>query len=78
MIFLSPSEEKNLAPTRTRKITEMNPEEMELAYVAPWEKAAFAASSARLVVRVCGFQWRRPGSRKKEDRGQKSKPSMDG
>ena len=51
MIFLSPSQEKNLYGLGSYK------DEMELAYVAPWEKTAIAASSAG----TCGAGTRRVG-----------------
>jgi hypothetical protein len=50
MISLSPSQEKDLyglgSDGDDDDLAEMNPDEMELAYVAPWEKTAIAASSA--------------------------------
>ena len=50
MIFLSPSQEKNLYGLDSVEyeddLTEMNPEEMELAYAVPGEKNAIAVSSA--------------------------------
>jgi len=49
MISLSPSQEKNLYGLGLDEdeddLTEMNPEEMELAYVAPWEKTAIPTSA---------------------------------
>ena len=51
MIFLSSSQEKNLYGPGSDEdeddLTEMNPEEMELAYAVPGEKNAIAVSSAR-------------------------------
>ena len=48
MIFLSPSQEKNLYGLGFDEddLTEMNPEKMELAYGAQGKKTAIAASSA--------------------------------
>ena len=46
MIFLSRSQEKNLYGLGSDDLTEMNPEEMELAYAVPGEKNAIAVSSA--------------------------------
>ena len=49
MIFLSPSQEKNLYGLGSDEdeddLTEMNPEETELAYAVPGEKNAIAVSS---------------------------------
>jgi len=75
MTFLSPSQEKNLYGLGSDEdeddLTEMNPEEMQLAYVAPWEKTAIAASSAG----ACGAGMRVPVAvvAKAKDEGPRTK-----
>ena len=81
IIFLSPSPEKNLYDLGSDEdeddLTDMNPEEMELAYVALWEKTAIAASSAGELWGGCVIPEPAVAEAKdkKEDRGKKSKPT---